>query len=224
MRDYNIQTLVDSINWWHSIDFGEGVVSKGKAFNGDPQKQIGRLQFPDGIFKDKNVLDIGCWDGVYSFHAEKMGAKSVVAIDTDEYNLGSKGFDLAKRILISNVRRETMDVMDLVPDFGMFDVIIFSGVLYHLEHPCQALSNVLACLNPGGTLIIETHVHSITEDLPIMQFHPGKTLKGDPTNFWSPNMLCLRKMLEEKGNIEINTLVKYNKERALCYCRKVADE
>ena len=31
-------------------------------------------------FRGKTVLDIGCWDGYWSFYAERRGAREVVAL------------------------------------------------------------------------------------------------------------------------------------------------
>jgi tRNA (mo5U34)-methyltransferase len=211
--------------WHHSIDFGNGVSSKGKAFGGDTRKQINRLQFPDGIFKDKNVLDIGAWDGVYSFYAEKMGAKSVLALDHHmwlDQGWGSKeGFILARNLLQSRVKDIDMDIMDATPEnLGTFDVIIFSGVLYHLKNPYLALETVVNLLSTGGCLIIETHINNMNTNKPIMEFHPEDSLNRDKTNYWSPNLMCLQQMIFEIGGLSITKLRQYNQDRAICYCVK----
>ena len=55
-------------------------------------------------FRDKTVLDIGCWDGFWSFYAEQRGAKRVLATDDSAQNwAGEAGFFLAKELLKSTV-------------------------------------------------------------------------------------------------------------------------
>src|SRR5579859_2611907 len=69
-----LRRRVDSIVWYHSIDLGDGIVTDGfsKTFLEGPQ-------LPD--FAGRTVLDIGAWDGYYSFLAERRGAARVVALD-----------------------------------------------------------------------------------------------------------------------------------------------
>ena len=52
----------------------------------------------------KTVLDIGTADGFYSFLAEHRGAKRVLALDYMKF----PGFDIAKKILNSNVEHRLM--------------------------------------------------------------------------------------------------------------------
>lgn len=67
--------MVESIKWHHAIDLGNGVVTPGKA-GGDT---IPHRVFPS--FEGRTVLDVGAWDGYYSFLAERSGARRVVALD-----------------------------------------------------------------------------------------------------------------------------------------------
>lgn len=66
---------VAALDWHHAIDLGDGLVTPGIA-----EPPVGLIEtFPD--FRDRTVLDIGAWDGRYSFLAESRGARSVVALD-----------------------------------------------------------------------------------------------------------------------------------------------
>ena len=51
-------------------------------------------------FKNKTVLDVGAWDGIYSFYAEEHGASSVTALDgyiwANKCWASKRGFDIAK--------------------------------------------------------------------------------------------------------------------------------
>ncbi len=96
----------------HTIDFGDGVISKGVK---NTIEEVETWKFPDDYFNGKSVLDIGAWDGFYSFYAEQQGAKSITALDGYVWkNLtwgGKTGFDIAKGILQSKVQDVTMDIM-----------------------------------------------------------------------------------------------------------------
>jgi tRNA (mo5U34)-methyltransferase len=65
--------------WWHSIDLGDGVVTPGAKSSAWLEAERARLNLVD--LRGKSVLDIGAYDGYYSFAAEQMGAERVVALD-----------------------------------------------------------------------------------------------------------------------------------------------
>ena len=64
-----LQAEVDSFAWYHTIDLGHGVVTKGQSVMAE---MLTDVQLPD--FRGRSVLDIGAWDGYYSFLAERRGA------------------------------------------------------------------------------------------------------------------------------------------------------
>ena len=71
----DLRRRVDEIRWHHAIDLGDGVVTPGQAGAGTiPLDTLPELA-------GRSVLDIGAWDGFYSFHAERAGAARVVALD-----------------------------------------------------------------------------------------------------------------------------------------------
>jgi tRNA (mo5U34)-methyltransferase len=74
MDSAELQAKVDGISWYHTIDLGGGVVTPGVSRTPVPKDAL-----PD--FNDRTVLDIGAWDGYYSFLAERSGATRVVALD-----------------------------------------------------------------------------------------------------------------------------------------------
>jgi tRNA (mo5U34)-methyltransferase len=89
-------------------------------------------------------------------------------------------------------------VEDISPEtLGMFDYVLFLGVLYHAEDPIRYLRNVFSVCR--GTTIVETHVDGLEYDRPMMVFYPGATLNDDSTNYWGPNRQCVFEMLYEVG-------------------------
>src|SRR2546427_8484701 len=138
-----VRREVQAIQWFHRIDLGNGIITPG---GDDTTHKLEAIRMPtrlDGM----TVLDVGAWDGFFSFECERRGATKVTAADTWEGitdwvgpHAKMAGVLLAKRILNSRVEPLDISVYDLGPDsVGVFDVVLFLGVLYHLRHPLLAL-------------------------------------------------------------------------------------
>jgi tRNA (mo5U34)-methyltransferase len=194
----DLRARVDAIRWYHCIDLGHGVVTRGTD---DTPYRLARLDLP-ASFTGQSVLDIGAWDGFFSFEAERRGATRVVAADYYSWHgtgWGTKaGFTLARDVLKSRVEDIDVDVMDLSPDrVGTFDVVFFLGVLYHLPHPLLALERVASVAR--DLLILETVVDMVGIRQPAAAFYPGRELNNDPTNWWGPNVPAVTAMLQTVG-------------------------
>src|SRR2546430_474757 len=78
--DPAVQAAVAAVpGWFHSIDVGGGVVTPGHKSNETLDGELGLLGLPD--LHDLSVLDVGAWDGYFSFACERLGARRVVALD-----------------------------------------------------------------------------------------------------------------------------------------------
>jgi tRNA (mo5U34)-methyltransferase len=71
--------------WFHSVDLGMGVVTPGVKTPEQQRRELESFRLPD--LRGKSVLDIGAWDGFYSFAAERLGAARVVALDHHVWGL-----------------------------------------------------------------------------------------------------------------------------------------
>ena len=194
----DLQREVDQLPWYHVMELPGGVVTPGVD---NPRDRLGLLGIPDDL-SGLSVLDIGAWDGVFSFEAERRGASRVLATDSYCWNgegWGTKeGFDTARRILGSRVEDFEIDVMDLSPErVGTFDVVLFVGVLYHLRHPLLALERVASV--SADLLVFDSHTAMAEERRPVMLFYPGTELNDDPTNWWGPNPPVVEAMLRDVG-------------------------
>jgi tRNA (mo5U34)-methyltransferase len=193
-----VRAEIANVNWYHQIDLGDGIVTPGVD---DSPSRMAPLELPRDL-SGKSVLDIGAWDGFFSFEAERRGASRVLA--TDSYcwsgeGWGTKeGFLTASRILGSRADDLEIDVMDLSPDrIGTFDLVLFVGVLYHMRHPLLALEHVASVT--GDQLIFDSHTAMVKERDPVMLFYPGTELNNDPTNWWGPNPPAVEAMLRDVG-------------------------
>ncbi len=78
-----VQRAVDAVPfWWHSIDLGNGVVTAGAKSRELLAAEWDNCRVPD--LNGKTLLDIGAWDGFFSFEAERRGA-IVTALDYFEW-------------------------------------------------------------------------------------------------------------------------------------------
>lgn len=188
------------IRWFHSFDLGNGETIDGI-------KQLAILKDEADIIlgqqlSDKTVLDIGAWDGFFSFEAERRGAKRVIASDHFCWSgpgWGNRlGFDYVHRRFASKVEALDSDVHQL-PQLGIgrFDVVLFLGVFYHLKDPYAGLE--AAAQMCDDLLVIETVTALPREKLPAMRLFETGELGGDPTNFWAPNLPALQLMLKTFG-------------------------
>ena len=131
----DLQRRADALRWFHTINLGGGVITKG--VDATQAARLAGLQLPEDL-SGRSVLDIGAWDGFFSFEAERRGAYRVVASDYYVWHgtgwgtgQGKAGFELARTALNSRVEDADLDVMDMSPErIGMFDVVLFLGVLY----------------------------------------------------------------------------------------------
>jgi tRNA (mo5U34)-methyltransferase len=188
------------VKWFHSIELGPSFVTPGAA---DTRAQIARLHLPASL-AGKTVLDVGAWDGFFSFEAERRGAARVVAVDSFAWQArgertGKAGFELARRALGSRVEDVEVEVPDISPETvgGTFDVVLFLGVLYHMRHPLLALERLRSVTRE--LLILETHVDLLGLRRPAMAFYPRFELDGDWSNWWGPNPAAVVAMLEQAG-------------------------
>lgn len=190
--------------WLYSVDLGGGVTTPGRF--GPPNPQI-KEAFAHVDFRDKAVLDVGCFEGQWSFEAEKRGAASVVATDFlggdprarfSEHGIKElPTFRLAHTILGSRVEyRPDVSVYDITRLGSRdFDVVIFCGVYYHLKHPLLALTRIREVIREGGILIVEGPVIDGQREA-CARFFYREVLADDRSNWWVPSLSCLLEWVE----------------------------
>lgn len=188
------QETCDQIQWWHTMDLGNGIRSKGHH---DPSPFVKNLHLPN--LAGKTALDVGTWDGFYAYELERRGA---VTTATDghiwrEWPTGRRGFDFAHEALASNVESIVCDPLDLDKLERQFDVVLFLGVLYHMRHALLSLEKVASVTRELA--IVETHVDCLGVNKPAMAFYEGSEIGNDPTNWVGPNPSAVCAMCRAAG-------------------------
>jgi tRNA (mo5U34)-methyltransferase len=152
----------------------------------------------------KTVLDIGTWDGMAAFEAEKRGASYVRAIDIYQKCAGqesevfeaNKPFQFAHKHLQSKVDFSFSSLEDFrLHKKPKFDVVLYYGVLYHIENPLGAIFKLGSLVADNGQVIIETSY--TTDPGCVLEYTPGYA--GDKTNIFRPSLRFLEKSLKEAG-------------------------
>jgi tRNA (mo5U34)-methyltransferase len=199
----NLQEIVDSYHWWHSIDLGDGVITSGVKTLALMQLEYRNI-FSKIDLVGRTVLDIGAWNGGFAVEAWRRGAASVTGLDhytwNDAHFRGKETFNLISDITGSNLKLIDRDLDDPrldLSDLGQYDVVLFLGVFYHLKNPLSALREVGRTAR--DVLVLETHVERFSEDRPAMVFYPEAELGGDAGNWWGPNTACIVALLKAMG-------------------------
>ena len=148
------------------------------------------------------MLDIGAWDGFFSFEFERRGAKRVLAIGTFAWDRGGlECFLFAREHFKSKVEYQRLDVHDISPsDVGVFDLVFCAGVLYHMRYPLLVLEKIRSIT--AGQLILETHqlIPAMHEHVPMIRLFPGDEHAqggGFPGGF--PTKAWVRRALDVAG-------------------------
>jgi len=162
--------LVDSPNgrmWWHTMPLPDGTRISG--YHADKTLQRKMWAGLDlGDLTGKRVLDIGAADGFFSLAAWFSGAASVTSIGTTHWSTWPHNITLAAERWNAPLAIETGDFRTH-PLQGAFDVILFLGVLYHVEDVFGCMRRLRDLLAPDGVIALETQMTTIVNDLPIFE-------------------------------------------------------
>jgi tRNA (mo5U34)-methyltransferase len=197
--------LFDGVHWHQRWEVFDGICLPGRN---DVKTILEYVGLPDDL-TGKRVLDVGAWNGGFSFECERRGASEVIAFSLEDPDIS--GFNRLKAVIGSNVSYVLGSVYNLDPQsLGQFDIVLFLGVLYHLRYPLLAADKLRAVT--GGELLIETHVidqcfipagktsadalplaqASPTLNLvPLWQFYRRGELGDDPSNWFGPNVMAV---------------------------------
>jgi len=221
--------------WYHKIDL-PGIVTPGWS---PIDKEVYRIP---ADLSAKRVLDVGAWDGFWTFEALKRGAVQAVAIDDFSDLLGELEtsdrkawgtFDLCREALGysgERCQRHEMSVYDVTPErLGTFDIVFFFGTLYHLRHPLLALDRLSAICS--GEIYVESAIlddfspyrGGLGKGYPggqmLMEFYPDKQYGDNHSNWFVPTAHCLAHLVRAAGFPRIEAWKLTEKPQALEYCR-----
>lgn len=212
MEKEKVIALIKQKKWYHSFELVPGVVTPGSC-PVNPGSVLDSLGIPEDLTGMK-VLDIGAWDGPYTFEFERRGAQ-VTALDIQDPD--HTGFNVSKQILNANAEYIVGSVNELPAELThQFDIVFYQGVYYHLKNPMQAFANIWNVLKNdaivyfGGALLDHADLvdpfwkdkkdilNKITP-LPVSYFVKDNYRVHDPSCWFIPTKVCLEHWLLASG-------------------------
>lgn len=235
MTDSELLDCISEIPYfYHKIELRPGIVTPGWApINSSayciPERMDGEL-----------VVDLGCWDGYWSFRALHGGANAVVAVDNFSDTLGSvhnvkrqgwKGFDICANALgvVSKITKREIDLDCERLGNLEADRIFCFGLLYHCQNPLYVLKSMHDATKPGGWAHIELaildNLQSPYTGLPhnpagcYAEFYPGEEFGKNKSNWWVPTLKCAAAWLQAVGYVDIEGWKLTEQPQSLAECR-----
>ncbi len=223
-----LEAAVRAHSWHHAIDLGNGIVTPGRSapnrrleatlpdLRGRSVLDIGAWDGYHSFLAERRgaarvvALDHYVW-GVDLWARNQYwegcladGVLPDTSLDETEFWRpelpGRRGFDLARSALDSHVEPVVADLMRTDPaEIGVFDVVLYLGVLYHIREPLTALERLRRVT--GGVAVIETEgiVVPGQEHESLLRFFPGNELAGDFGNWWATSARALLDMCRAAG-------------------------
>lgn len=181
--------------WGHTIDFGpfrkEGLLRDSYlAIAGGFDAMAWWPARLDGM----RVADIGCFTGGLALLMAERGAQVVYAVDEIPEHTHQCAFvaDVLNARAVRPMCKSLFDLAEAIPA-GSLDIIVLSGVLYHLSDMLVGLHVLRQLLKPGGTLLIESNA---VDDFEHSYANFGRFYGG---MWWQPTGLCIQDMCEFMG-------------------------
>jgi SAM-dependent methyltransferase len=141
--------------WNFDIPLPFGIWTKGNL--GVPQTRLRRIfQIASDLcvkpISESRVLDLGCSDGQFSIEFALQGANTV-GVEAREANIKKAIF--SKKVLnLENLEFRQDDLRNIsLESYGKFDIIVCSGVFYHLPAG-DAINLVKTIYNMVNTLLV----------------------------------------------------------------------
>lgn len=200
-------------SWYHTLDLADGTTTPGWYDTRDAPAEV---DWPSAL-RGGRALDVGAFDGFWSFEMERRGAAEVVAIDVDDpevldwfyderqrgpelvRNWGSErgpGWIEAAALTDSRAERKVCSVYELSPDVvGHFDVVLCGALLLHLANPVAALERMRSVCR--GELVL---VEQLSPALELLAPRvPCARFAADMDQWWCANSAGLGRMATAAG-------------------------
>jgi tRNA (mo5U34)-methyltransferase len=205
--------LFAGIHWHQRWEVSPGVFTPGRN---PVAKLCERVRLPADL-RGQRVLDVGAWNGCFSFECERRGADEVVALSLEDPD--ESGFNRLKSILSSRVAYVRQSIYTVAAaTLGTFDLVLFLGVLYHLRYPLLAIDKLRQVCR--GKVLVESHVidnymtlptpdgakvvrlsdlNRQLPGIPLWRFYPCSELNQDQSNWFGPNIAAVEAAFNSAG-------------------------
>ena len=144
-------------------------------------------------------LDIGTMEGLIPCLLEKRGAQVVAYDRTDRQkyiNYVKEAYNVEFEYIKGSYLNDLPEILRK-KEKKAFDIVIFSGVLYHMFDLLEGLSIVRRLVRNGGIMIIETA--AVATNTMSMYFNAGGRINEKKTTYFLPSLDMLDYMLRFFG-------------------------
>lgn len=198
--------------WYYKIELEPGIFTPGTLSENNystPRHALSRIKV-QGL----RCLDVGTMEGLIPTLWAKNEARQVVA--TDGWSTCVDKVDIIKHFhgvsFDYHLIPPAANIYDYLRDvefssafynsphregYKEFDLINFSGVLYHVWSPLHWLASVRPLLREGGLIVVSTHL--LDTDKPIMEFNTEGHLQREADTFWYISPAVFQYMLNMLG-------------------------
>jgi SAM-dependent methyltransferase len=168
--DYNnLISRPNGRDWWHSIPLPDGNRIAGAHDDHNVQLKLWQnLYLNPSDIGGKRVLDVGANDGFFTIAPLLAGASLVTAINLADWHtypenllFACKQWDVAPEVIVGDFQTHDFQCS--------YDLILFLGVLYHLENIFAGMRRLHELLSESGTVYLETQMSLIESTLPIYE-------------------------------------------------------
>lgn len=184
-------------NWYYSVELSPGERTTG---HGHANVATTRALLRSIDLRGASCLDIGTQEAILPVLLKREGAGSVAAYDR---------LDLTERV--DRVKRAYGAEFDYIPGIQLaglprameergrrvVDVVVFSGVMYHMINPLGGLATARSFCRQGGLFLVETA--AVQGAQAVLHFNAAGKLYGPHANFFLPTTACLDYFLRMLG-------------------------
>jgi tRNA (mo5U34)-methyltransferase len=226
---------VAAAGWWYQrIDLGQGVFTvEGPQYHEVIWQRVSGA-FPAHL-AGAAVLDVGCNAGYFAIEMKRRGAGRVLGVEPVPLHFAQA--TLCRDVLGLDIEYLPLDAHELARIDETFDIVVFTGVLYHLRHPLLALEQVGRLCR--DVIVVETEC--IIDDprnvvyarqgaqgqvavtgcpRGFMKFVETSELNNDGSNWWIPDTECVLAMLRTVGFTQFSTALYPTEGRLLVLATK----
>jgi 2-polyprenyl-3-methyl-5-hydroxy-6-metoxy-1,4-benzoquinol methylase len=129
-------------------------------------ESLQRFAGPD--LEGKTAVDLGCLEGGLSFELRRAGLE-VLGVEGRAESYEKCLLIRAYYAALGGMEFVHSDVRAFQPK-QPFDVVVCSGLLYHLDRPADYIAELARLTKPGGMLYLDTHVAPEDEGLRACDF------------------------------------------------------
>lgn len=187
----------DAVRWFNAFDFNtfqaRGREAAGaQFFNGS---LFGTFDLLNSIqLTGRRCIDIGSGSGLVALGMKQLGASYVAAADAIHH----PAFDVAREITGHDIDLRLIGMEKLASQedwVHSFDVVVTSGLMYHLWSPFELIFVCRKLLKRDGLLVIQS-LCELDDPRSALYLNAERNVNGDPTTFYVPGVNALRGMLK----------------------------